>query len=98
MPMETTNIETIQATMYRDVQRQQRCGALRRLLEEFALQPPDTPTDYRGLLTRVQALTQEELAALDAEVAPPADATPEQAEEGAASQAEEETKGTTVGK
>jgi hypothetical protein len=92
MPIETSNIDTIQATLYRDVQRQQRCSALRRLLEEFALQPPDTPTDYRGLLTRVHTLTQEELAALDAEAAPPADATPVQAEEGTPSQAEEGAK------
>ena len=81
MATDTTNIETIQAQLYRDVLRQQRCGALRRLLDDFALQGPDTPTDYRGLLTRVLTLVSEELAGLDAEAAPQAEATATQGED-----------------
>jgi hypothetical protein len=87
-----TNLETIHATLVRDAQRQQRCSSLRRLLDDFVLQPPDTPTDYRGLLQRVQTLVTEELAALDAEATPPAEAPPAPAQDSAPVQAEEGTK------
>jgi hypothetical protein len=80
-----TNIESLQAQMFADAQREQRRAALVRLLSEFQLQPTDATSDYPTLLQRVLTVVAAEVAALAPRPEPADEAAQAQPEEGAKS-------------